>query len=66
VRGFPVRGQPLRLDLASLVGPVFWMWVIQLLLPVSARAALGRCTWAGGLSEEGVPQALRKQIGTKY
>ena len=35
VRAFPYPGRgPLRLDFASLLGPLFFMWLLQLLLPV--------------------------------
>ncbi len=40
IKGFPTRGFPFRLDLASLVGPLFFMWVMQLLLPVSTATVL--------------------------
>ncbi len=33
VRGFPVPGGSLSLDLASLLGPLFLMWVLQLAMP---------------------------------
>lgn len=33
-KGFPYPGGELRIDLASLLGPLFFMWLMQLLLPV--------------------------------
>lgn len=39
-RGFPERAKVFELDLASLLGPMFFMWVMQLLLPVSGWPAL--------------------------
>ncbi|GAX76897.1 hypothetical protein CEUSTIGMA_g4343.t1 [Chlamydomonas eustigma] len=33
VKGFPVKGNKLTVDFSSLLGPVFFMWVMQLLLP---------------------------------
>eukprot|EP00198_Chlamydomonas_reinhardtii_P012318 XP_001701655.1 predicted protein [Chlamydomonas reinhardtii] len=48
IKGFPTRGSPLRLDLASLMGPLFFMWAMQLLLPVFPSFALYRGLWEMG------------------
>ncbi|KAJ9532946.1 hypothetical protein QJQ45_018033 [Haematococcus lacustris] len=34
LRAFPNPGGPLEVDVASLLGPLFLMWIMQLLLPV--------------------------------
>lgn len=34
-KGFPVAATKFKLDFASLLGPTFYMWIVQLLLPVS-------------------------------
>lgn len=37
--GFPSSEQPLEVDIASLLGPLFFMWVMQILLPVGTISA---------------------------
>ena len=34
VKDFPKGGTTLSLDFSSLLGPLFYMWLLQLLLPV--------------------------------
>lgn len=62
IKGFPTRGFPFRLDLASLVGPLFFMWVMQLLLPVSTALVVCGCCRASvgsGLVQHGCyPRAM--------
>ncbi|KXZ54601.1 hypothetical protein GPECTOR_4g666 [Gonium pectorale] len=54
VKGFPTRGSPLRLDLASLMGPLFFMWVMQLLLPTYVYALVSE-------RESGAQLLMRQQ-----
>jgi hypothetical protein len=45
VQAFPYSGRgPLRLDFASLLGPLFFMWLLQLMLPVRSSSAAAPTT----------------------
>ncbi|EFJ47435.1 hypothetical protein VOLCADRAFT_92146 [Volvox carteri f. nagariensis] len=54
IKGFPTRGSPLRLDLASLMGPLFFMWVMQLLLPTFVHSLVSE-------RESGAQLLMRQQ-----
>ncbi|KAG2422265.1 hypothetical protein HYH02_015468, partial [Chlamydomonas schloesseri] len=54
IKGFPTRGAPLRLDLASLMGPLFFMWTLQLLLPTYVHALVSE-------RERGASLLMRQQ-----
>lgn len=41
LRGFPFQGSRLRLDLAALLGPLFFMWLLQLQLPLAVGQLVG-------------------------
>jgi hypothetical protein len=56
LRGFPFQGGRLRLDLAALLGPLFFMWLLQLPLPL----AVGQLV---GAKERGTRGLMALQVG---
>lgn len=43
LKGFPSQGAPLAIDFASLLGPLFYMWLLMVREP-------RRCMWDGGVT----------------